>query len=374
MPVAAVGPTVMVETSPSRTGWFRRPESERTGNPNAARFGTFRVQGLHVVQHPQPEVAARIDAQLLALAELNYGGRVVKRPGEPFPVLSDERPGDDEVRVTVRHGGPEILSVEVENLYRPAGAAQWTETTALLHFDLRTGQTVRWAELVRPADWPAVRAAALALFGEDVDVLLKAELAELAEWPEGYVAGGALWLLVRPVAGSAAGETGRFYPVPLGAVRGFLPPALLARFGSDAAAVPPPFWEIKRMPRRGEADEVAFVFKSNERGETALIATIHRIVPQLEAGEPEILEWTTDSELRLGLLHYFAGWVGTLDKYAVTRVAVIDLDTGKLLGCPPRSYTPVNGAPPVGQPVYRVEAGLLVVEGGEWGGSERFGG
>ena len=126
-------------------------------------------------------------------------------------------------------------------------------------------------------------------------------------------------------------------------------------------------WSVAKDTSSGDV-----VFAYARPAATALPIAKLRVLPQLDAGEPELLEWTVNAELNLGLLHYFAGWVGTLDKYAVTRVAVIDLATGKLLGCPPRSYTPAKGAPKVRQPVYRVEAGRLVVEDVEWGGREIF--
>ena len=358
---------VNVEVFVPRAGWFRRPAAE--GAEANESFGTVRGSLVQLTSHPNEAVAKRINRALVEAAE--PGVWLVERmDGAVLPEFSAEHPADLGITQRAVLIGPEILSVITESSYRPAGAAQWTDTTEIQHFDLKTGQPVRWAELVRPADWPSVRAAALTAFADDVDVLLKAEFARLPAFPEGYLADGVLWLLVREETGSSAGETGRFYPMSVALVRGLLNPAVLTRFAAGAVTLPPPGWMVQRTKTADGAEEIAFVFAGD--GKDELAAGKLRVSPQLEAGEPELLQWTVNTELNLGLLHYFAGWVGTLGKYAVTRVAVLDLATGKLLGCPPRSYTPVKGAPKVSQPVYRVEAGRLVVEDGEWGGMESF--
>jgi hypothetical protein len=232
-----VGPEIVVENSTVRAGWFRRPAAERTGDPEAERFGTFRKLGLRIVQHPHPEIAARINGELRSAANPKHAARSVKlTDGTPLPDFSEERPADDEAKLTALLTGPEVLSVLVEKSYRPVGAINWTETTEIRHYDLKTGEQVRWDDLVRPADWPVVRAAALAVFTEDTSDALRAELTELTAWPEGYIADGVLHLCVRPIAGSTAGESARFFAVPLGAVRRFLRPDVLAHFGKTAEA------------------------------------------------------------------------------------------------------------------------------------------
>jgi len=319
-----------------------RPRSGKPDEPNHERYESFFYTWLEIENLPNPDVAQKINKRLRELAApatLPPAGPIVHRLEEPT-----------DTSMTIAHAQTtaDTLLVVLESHHRGADAPQYSVSTSVHAFDLNTGRELTFNDFFPRKFWPMLKKEfrrAFDTFKESNPIYSESEFPSIDARTSGYFVGGNFRLLVRPLRGSSAGEDHPFLDIPASKLVRLISPRARALLDAPINAD----WTVEDRDNEFTARSPQFP-KIN--------------VPLFCDGWTVwLIDWEIPKENpQLGLLRYFSGFAGTSAIYGMTRVAVIRLSDGQVLGHPLERIDALFDAEEYPQPQWHWKDGVLTVK------------
>lgn len=307
----------------------KRPRAGEADEPGYERYQSFTYTWPEVTDLPDARVAAKLNRKLRALVPPNL-------PPKSSIIHGFDQPVDESVIATHAQLTPQTLTVVIERGHRGADAPKHSLNSGVHHFDLATGRTLKLADLVPRKHWRAAEKLIqryLRELNEEAIVYVDREFSGLRRDTEAYLAEGDFNLLIRADRGSSAVEDQPFFQLPAGLFAPWLSPR-----GREYLEAP-----INDGWRLEKAANDFFAVCPQRPG--------WRVPLHCEGWVVYLNRWEICSQNPAwGLLYYFAGIAGTSTKYAATRVAIIRLADGKVLGHPVLRFDPIGDAESLPQP------------------------